>query len=90
MAQVFFLYLCWNALLLLVYSCVRFYLSVWYFACLQENGSDLTDKITVVTLLYEDETKNGIVGEIHSKYYTLSCVEKVGVVTVVMSPMTVG
>lgn len=91
MAQVFLIFFCWNSLLLLVFFFfidVGFYLSVkLYFDCFQEN-KNVKDKIKVVTILYEDETKDGIVGGIHSKYYTLSCVEKVGVVTVVMSPIT--
>ncbi|XP_071177367.1 uncharacterized protein [Mytilus edulis] len=55
-----------------------------------ENADAKTDKIKAVTILYEEMTIKGIVGGEHFKYYTLSCLGKVGVVQAEMIQMTVG
>lgn len=61
-----------------------------HFAWFKENADAKTDKIKAVTILYEEMTITGIVGGVHFKYYTLSCLGKVGVVQAEMIQMTVG
>ncbi|CAG2221979.1 Retrovirus-related Pol polyprotein from transposon 412,Retrovirus-related Pol polyprotein from transposon 297 [Mytilus edulis] len=61
-----------------------------HFAWFKENADAKTDKIKAVTILYEEMTIERIVGGVHYKYYTLSCLGKVGVVQAEMIQMTVG